>query len=155
MTLTNYKEDYWLVNIGEYYGFINDLYIEQTEAVKILKEELKRINKLEKEKIEKENEVARLLANQKKLDDEQAAISKANTERLNRLKSKYGNKVGQDLYDGYVWLGMTKEMATDAFGKPNSIHENVGNWGIKEQWVYYSKYLYFTNGSLSSFTLDK
>jgi hypothetical protein len=46
---------------------------------------------------------------------------------------------------------MTDDMARVSLGNPRSINRTVGSWGVYEQWVYYSTYLYFENGKLSSY----
>ena len=51
---------------------------------------------------------------------------------------------------GKIRLGMTKEQVRLSWGQPNDINRSVGPWGIHEQWVYGSQYLYFENGILTS-----
>jgi hypothetical protein len=50
-----------------------------------------------------------------------------------------------------VLIGMTAEQATLAWGKPNRVNRTVGRWGVHEQWIYGSTYLYFDNDRLTSF----
>jgi hypothetical protein len=45
---------------------------------------------------------------------------------------------------------MTDEMVRLSWGSPRDINRSVGSWGVHEQWVYYSSYLYFENGILTS-----
>jgi hypothetical protein len=52
---------------------------------------------------------------------------------------------------GYYWIGMNKEMATLSLGSPNAVNRTVGGWGVREQWVYETIYLYFENGVLTSY----
>jgi len=46
---------------------------------------------------------------------------------------------------------MTKEQVLASWGKPEDINRSVGRWGVHEQWIYDSTYLYFENGILTSF----
>jgi hypothetical protein len=50
-----------------------------------------------------------------------------------------------------IKVGMSPEQATLSWGKPKKINKSVGAWGVHEQWVYGTQYLYFENGRLSSF----
>lgn len=50
-----------------------------------------------------------------------------------------------------IKVGMTQEHAILSWGKPKKVNKSVGAWGVHEQWVYGSQYLYFENGRLSSF----
>jgi len=66
------------------------------------------------------------------------------------LVKKYGTTIGQKILDKKIWLGMTRAMAGDSWGKPDSVNKTVGSFGVHEQWVYPSAYLYFENGKLAS-----
>lgn len=52
--------------------------------------------------------------------------------------------------DGKVLLGMSADMVRASWGESEKINRSVGNWGVHEQWIYGSKYLYFENGILTS-----
>ncbi|MEK8129304.1 copper amine oxidase N-terminal domain-containing protein [Paenibacillus filicis] len=58
--------------------------------------------------------------------------------------------------EGKVKIGMTREQAELAWGKPNKINEMKTVLGVSEQWVYRGlgigndSYLYFTNGLLET-----
>ena len=154
VNLTDYKDSYWVINKGPHYGYINELYIEETEPVKRFKEELKLRN--EEMKIEQEKkEAAKRELEELKLQEAQKELveqKKIKQEKYRQsLISKYGKETGQKLFEGYYWIGMTKEMAKISLGEPNRINKSVGSWGVNEQWVYYSIYLYFKNGILSSY----
>jgi hypothetical protein len=41
--------------------------------------------------------------------------------------------------------------ASPCLGSPRNKNKSVGRWGVNEQWVYYSTYLYFENGRLKSY----
>jgi hypothetical protein len=71
-----------------------------------------------------------------------------------KLQSEHPSWTEEEAYlvsIGEIRIGMTKEMAVVAWGKPYDINRTVGSWGIHEQWVYGSRYLYFENGILTSF----
>ena len=63
-----------------------------------------------------------------------------------RIKKKYKAAI----QSGSFMLGMTDDMVVASIGYPNDINRTVGSWGVHEQWVYYSMYLYFENGKLTS-----
>lgn len=74
-------------------------------------------------------------------------------ERYARLKKKYGKATADLIVNGEVRLGWSREMCREAWGEPNDINTSIGSWGTHEQWVYYSSYLYFENGKLTSIQL--
>jgi hypothetical protein len=69
---------------------------------------------------------------------------------LKEMIKKYGKKWGKIVGEKEIMIGMTKEMVLDSWGRPNDINRTVGSWGVHEQWVYSSSYLYFENGKLTS-----
>ena len=138
--LTDYQDDYWIVNKDQYFGYLSELYINETEEIKIFKEELIRLN--EEFRIKKEKEEA----------EKKSAIQKQKeNEYRQKIIKQFGNETGQKLLDGYYWIGMTDKMARISLGEPRSINRTVGSWGVHEQWVYYSIYLYFEDGILTSY----
>lgn len=66
------------------------------------------------------------------------------------LIDKYGSYNAKRILERKIWIGMTDELAIESWGKPNDINRSVGSWGVHEQWVYSSTYLYFENGILTS-----
>lgn len=70
--------------------------------------------------------------------------------RQDDLFKKYGSSIGQKILDGKIWIGMTSEMAKDSWGLPTKNNRTVGSFGVHEQWVYSSSYVYFENGILTS-----
>lgn len=145
--LTDFQDGYWIVNKDQYFGYLSDLYINETEEVKIFKEELIRINEEFRIKKEKEEAEKKRLENEKK-----TAIQKQKeNEYRQKIISQFGKETGQKLLDGYYWIGMTDKMARISLGEPRSINRTVGTWGVHEQWVYYNIYLYFEDGILTSF----
>ncbi|MDR2913243.1 MAG: hypothetical protein LBV74_00150 [Tannerella sp.] len=70
--------------------------------------------------------------------------------RTGELTKKFGAGNAKKIMAGEIWLGMTKAMCIESWGKPNDINRTVGSWGAHEQWVYSGSYLYFENGKLTS-----
>lgn len=117
------------------YAFIQDVETvkQKTERIRIKEEKEKR----RLEEIRKEE------ALRQQWKREQA-------ERKERLKKKYGDINGEKIFNGYIWLGMTKEMIIDSWGETHRINRSVGVWGVHEQWIYSGSYLYIDNGILTS-----
>jgi len=138
--LTDFIGDYWIVNKGPYYGYINDLYINKTPELKAFKDAIAERSGRMAKKIEE-------LYTEK----EKATINKLAQEKKDRLIKKFGKENGEKINSGYYWIGMTKDMAIESLGHPETVNSTVGSWGVDEQWVYYSLYLYFENGVLTSY----
>lgn len=62
----------------------------------------------------------------------------------------WSNEIWDLLKNRKIRFGMTKEQVELAWGKPGDINRTVGSWGTHEQWIYGSQYLYFENGTLTS-----
>ncbi len=69
----------------------------------------------------------------------------------NPLSSKRPARIVNAIKHEEVVLGMTRDEAKLSWGEPKDINRTVGPWGVHEQWVYGSTYLYFKNGILTSF----
>ena len=65
--------------------------------------------------------------------------------------TEYKKEVEKIINEKLLVLGMTKEMVVKSRGEPEHINRTVTRWGIKEQWVYGSLYLYFEDGVLTSY----
>ncbi|EPE9899418.1 hypothetical protein ACSN7Q_000534 [Flavobacterium psychrophilum] len=72
-----------------------------------------------------------------------------NEEADNYIK-KFGTITFNEILQGKVNIGMTKEMCRLSFGMPKSINETLTAEKKSEQWVYKDKYLYFDNGILTT-----
>lgn len=138
--LTDFIGEYWIVNKGPYFGYINDMYINKTPELKTYK-----------------NAVAersgRMAVKMEELytEKEKATINKLAQEKKDRLIKKFGKENGEKINSGDYWIGMTKDMAIESLGNPETVNSSVGSWGVNEQWVYYSLYLYFDNDVLTSY----
>lgn len=88
-----------------------------------------------------------------------ALLSIYDTEMANRLEmliKRFGRKNALGILNKRYWTGMSKDMAEESLGKPNTKNKSTGSWGIHEQWVYSNInnkriYLYFENNKLTSF----
>jgi len=63
----------------------------------------------------------------------------------------WSKEMKQLIKDGKIKIGMTQEMVLLSWGQPKDVNKMVGEWGVHEQWVYGTNYLYFENGVLSSY----
>jgi len=68
----------------------------------------------------------------------------------NEIIKKYGENIANKIFNHSIWIGMTPDMARLSIGSPLDINRTIGSWGVHEQWVYKSRYLYFENGKLTS-----
>lgn len=126
----DFKSNYYFVAFDTLNGYVMGMNVETLDV---------RNEKLEKER--KDN-LRQQQVSQERLEQREA--------RKTAVVSKYGQINGGKIFSGKVWLGMTKEMAEDSWGKPKDVNRTVGSWGVKEQWVYSDAYLYFDNGILNS-----
>jgi DNA-binding protein H-NS len=126
----DFKDNYYFVAYDTLSGYVMSMNVETLDE---------RERKVELQRKRVQNQAAQA---QKRVNELQA--------RRKSLISKYGTDAGQKISDRKIWLGMTKEMAEESWGKPRDINRTVGSWGVKEQWVYSDAYLYFDNGILNS-----
>jgi hypothetical protein len=138
--LTDFIDDYWIVNKGPYFGYINDMYINKTPELKTYKDAI----------YERNGRMA-LKTEEVFTEKDKVTINKLAQEKKDRLIKKFGKENGEKINSGYYWIGMTKDMAIESLGNPETVNSSVGSWGINEQWVYHSLYLYFDNGILTSY----
>lgn len=107
----------------------------------------------EKESYDKEKKLKQLAAaeRQKRIKAETEKQKAETKARNNVIIAKYGQKLGSLIVDKQVVIGMTKEMCTEAWGKPYDINTTIVAGSTSEQWCYSMKtYLYFTNGILTA-----
>lgn len=149
--LTDYQFGYWIVNKDQYFGYLSELYLDETEELIIFKKELLKINEEFRLRKEKEDAEKKRLENEK----ETAIQKQKELEYRQSILRQFGKETGQKLLEGYYWIGMTAKMAKISLGEPRSINRTVGSWGVHEQWVYYSLYLYFEDGIVTSYQNSK
>jgi hypothetical protein len=139
-----YNKGYWSAFKDNHFGYLSAVYFYETTET----------NKLKQHFIDIENKIlAEKRENLKKKREKE--IAKLNKQRRDELIKIYGEETANKLLDGYIWIGMSKNMARVSAGKPQRINKSVGSWGVSEQWVYYDMYLYFDNGKLSSYQIEE
>ncbi len=143
VVILDYSDLYFGVCIGGICGYMSEIWLKKSPEIEnfILaknfeKEELKR---LESERV--------LRQKSREIQAEKAKLLELEKTYI----KKYGEKNYSKMKQGYYWIGMNKEMATISLGSPNKVNRTVGAWGVKEQWVYNTIYLYFENGVLTSY----
>ncbi|MFK8302692.1 hypothetical protein ACI75Y_07245 [Capnocytophaga stomatis] len=128
-----FKSDY--MDLEEYKNFY--------DAYSVYKEG--RINE------EKLKQKAREEEYKKQEEDWRRKKEKLRAEKYARLKEKYGKAIADDMINGNVRIGWSKQMCMDSWGKPKSINKTTTQYSVTEQWVYGSgNYLYFDNGKLTA-----
>jgi len=131
------KSGYYMVEYDTLSGYVSFMDVETLDE---------RDKRLEIEQ-ERREEVAQKRVEDTKRRAEAAQLKKAREQRLNE---KYGTYVTSKILDGKIWLRMTNEMVVESWGNPSKKNKSVGSWGVKEQWIYSSAYLYISNGVLDS-----
>ncbi len=69
----------------------------------------------------------------------------------NPLKKNFNDKIKKLIQQQKISINMTKEQLLLSWGQPRNINESVGSWGVNEQWIYESQYVYIENGVVTSF----
>jgi hypothetical protein len=78
--------------------------------------------------------------------EEQIKEAQARAERAKQKAEyvkKYGAKYAQNIIDGKVCVGMTKEMCLKAMGRPNNTSRSSNSLGVVEVWTYSTWYQMF------------
>jgi hypothetical protein len=138
--LTGYNDGYWVVNRGQYFGYINEMYIRGEPGLDKFKSSMLF-----------RNEVLKNRALDEERDKQLAEYKKKQAQKRVYLINKYGKHKGERLLARSFWIGMTDEEAIDSLGPPENINSTVGTWGRNEQWIYERLYLYFDNGIMTSY----
>ena len=86
----------------------------------------------------------------KKYGEYYLGLSEYDKEKFEKAHSKWGASIAKDIVEGYVRIGWDREKCRMSWGEPRDINTSIGAWGRHEQWCYYSSYLYFENGRLTS-----
>ena len=80
---------------------------------------------------------------------------KAELKRRNTIMS---DKDWQDIENDRIRLGMREMVLVCSWGRPDSVNESVGSWGVHKQWVYRAcdsckaQYVYTENGKITSWS---
>lgn len=120
-------------------------------------EQRMRYEEVRKTEIELEKQEKERIAERKRLEDKKKAVAeKAERDKFDKLLTKYGvSEFLNAIINKKIKIGMTSAMVIDSWGKPQSINKSVGSWGVHEQWVYSSAYLYFENGVMTSYQTQR
>lgn len=73
-----------------------------------------------------------------------------NNDQLLIWQKAYGQKIGRNLFYEIPSIGMTTKMLIWCVGNPDKINSIETKGSYSSQWVYSSKYYYFTNGKLTA-----
>ena len=68
--------------------------------------------------------------------------------RLSYLVNKYGPNMGERLYAGKIWRGMSAQMVRDSWGTPLKVNRDAGETIVKEEWAYKKAILLLENNIL-------
>ncbi|MTI89553.1 MAG: hypothetical protein FH748_16485 [Balneolaceae bacterium] len=75
--------------------------------------------------------------------------------RFVRNNSGIKQQYKQDILNGSIRIGMSKDMVRASWGRPNDVNRTVNAHSTREQWVYGSistrRYVYFEDGIMTSF----
>ena len=149
-----YKDGYYLVSYEDTLGYMNIINIVETQK---LTEYRKARYKEEKKKVRNEKimaaRVSDSIANEKRIKRQKEVTlqrEKEKKERKQMIYAKYGSVNGQRILEHKIWIGMTKEMAIESWGKPKKNNRTVNAYGTSEQWIYSNAYVYFDDGLLTS-----
>ena len=55
------------------------------------------------------------------------------------------------IVDGKIFIGMMREYLILSWGEPERINKSAGSWGVHEQFVYSSQYVYVENGIVTGY----
>lgn len=91
---------------------------------------------------------------QQRKEDLRRRIAAAKEQRLRELESHLSYRtapvdIQRAIQEERIKIGMTREQAVLAWGKPQDINRTVTANHTREQWIYNDVYVYFNNGILT------
>jgi hypothetical protein len=89
------------------------------------------------------------IAREEEVQNEMPVQPQQASSRLEYLENKYGSRVGDRIYEGKIWKGMTAEMVKDSWGSPRKINKVISENVIREEWQYGDTWLYIQNNILT------
>lgn len=151
--VTDYNLGYLEICFDTICGYMNDLWIKETDFIEKFNERKKIYDQIAKDRKEeiKKWEDEKLNDNQEMNIARTKQLQRNREEMEKRFLEKYGTETYLRLKSEKFWIGMKDEMTRFSLGEPIKINSSVGSWGIHEQWVYKDLYLYFENGILTSY----
>lgn len=86
------------------------------------------------------------------LKNKEDGIAKA---KQSALIKKYGPKIAKRIFDGEIWIGMTREMLFDSIGTPKKINSTETKYSYTSQYIYEdrfygTRYIYLENGKVTA-----
>ncbi|NMB81845.1 MAG: hypothetical protein GYA14_08505 [Ignavibacteria bacterium] len=103
-------------------------------------------NKNDNSKQELLNEINKLKKQSTELSEKIVAI---NLEIEKLYTDKFGKEYGLRIFNKQIWKGMTEQMLSASWGKPDKIDKNVEKWGTFTQWYYGKITFFFRDGKLT------
>lgn len=82
--------------------------------------------------------------------EEKKKLEAARIKRKQELINKFGTQNAIDILSGKIWIGMSKEMLLESWGRPKDINRTVTSTNVREQWVYESQYVYLENNIVTA-----
>lgn len=135
-------------------GFIYNSDIKQNKQFDKFRDSVKIVKEREDLLMKKEKATKQYKAKlNKEKEDEFRTQEKAEEDyklRVNRLNQEYGSSIASKILNREIWIGMSKEIAIESLGKPRKVNRTVTPNRVTEQWVYFTKYLYFEENILTS-----
>jgi hypothetical protein len=83
------------------------------------------------------------------VQNEIPVTSQEQASRLDYLENKYGSRMGDRIFEGKIWKGMTAEMVKDSWGSPRKINRIISGTGVREEWQYHDTWLYIQDDILT------
>ena len=71
-----------------------------------------------------------------------------NSCRKSKLVKRFGDDIANRILKGQIWKGMTENMLSESWGKPDRIDTNKEKWGVFSQWYYGNITYFFRDGSM-------
>ena len=145
--LINYKNDFWLIETGIIEGYLPNLFVEQTDTIKTIRDRLSYLEQLrdkKKQLIEKalaqkqeeEHRKKRLAQRAEKEHKEKIAKKK----RENELSERYGEKNANKILRNKYWIGMTEKMARESLGWPDDIRNIETAFSKSTTYTYFKDF---------------
>lgn len=144
--LYDYKFGYWYFKTDSIIGYYHSRYLIETDEMKKFREMFEARDLAIRKIKEAENRKSDSL---KQIQSEKLRIQQ-NEQYKKSLISRYGLSNTEKILQHKIWIGMTREMLISSWGNPNDINRTVGSFGVHEQFVYGSTYVYVENGKLTS-----
>ncbi|MHB8079597.1 MAG: hypothetical protein ACYDIE_10125 [Candidatus Krumholzibacteriia bacterium] len=129
------------ISFGESGGWISGLDLEDSQQLTALRHA--GYPKYQADQAALKRKQAALKRQEAKERDARASKQRA------ELAAKWGADLGGRIDRHEIWIGMSSAMALASIGSPRERNRTVTASGVREQWVYAERYLYFDDGILT------